>query len=98
VEDALAEELKKVKTDITERELAKVKNKAEASNAFSEMGIANKALNLAYYELLGDVSLCNDIQEKYAEVTADQIMRIAREVLTNDNCSILRYHAAKQSS
>lgn len=94
VEDAIAVELEKVKTDITERELTKVKNKAEASNAFSEMGIANKALNLAYYELLGDASLCNSLQEKYAEVTADHIMRIAREVLTKENCSILRYHAA----
>ncbi|MFN8152888.1 MAG: pitrilysin family protein [Bacteroidia bacterium] len=92
-EKAILDELEKVKVDITEKELQKVKNKSEATLEFSEMSIGNKALNLAYFELLGDAELCNRQTDLYRAVTADQIQEVARKILIPGNCSILRYKA-----
>ncbi|MBL7923590.1 MAG: insulinase family protein [Bacteroidia bacterium] len=92
-EKALLEELERVKSDIDDRELGKVRHKAESSLEFSEMGIANKALHLAYFEMLGDAGLCNLQSSSYNSVTKEDIMRVATDVLRDENCSILRYHA-----
>jgi zinc protease len=35
-------------------ELTKVKNKTESTLVFSEMSLLDKAMNLAFYELMGD--------------------------------------------
>jgi zinc protease len=94
-EKSIWEELEKVKIEIDKRELTKIKHKVEAYLEFSEMGIANKALNLAYYELLGDANDCNKQAEYYNRVHAEQIMQVAQKILTKENCSILRYHAKK---
>ena len=94
-EKSIWEELEKIKVEIDERELTKIKHKVEAYLEFSEMGIANKALNLAYYELLGDASECNKQAEYYNQVTSNQIMQVAKNILIKENCSILRYHAKK---
>jgi zinc protease len=92
-EAAIWEELEKIKAGIDEKELEKVKHKAEASQEFSEMGIGNKALNLAYYELLGDADLCNRQSDHYNKVTAAEITGVAHQILTHENCSVLKYHA-----
>lgn len=92
-EAAITEELEKVKKGISDKELEKVKNKAEATFEFSEMGIGNKALNLAYYELLGDAELCNRQVSLYRQVTTTEIQQVAAEILIPENCSVLYYNA-----
>ena len=94
-EQAINTELEKVKEDISAKELQKVKNKSEATLEFSEMSIGNKALNLAYYELLGDAGLCNRQSAMYNAVTVSEIQQVARAIFTDNNCSILRYNAKK---
>lgn len=94
-EQAILEELEKTKTDISEKELEKVKNKSEATLEFSEMSISSKSLNLAYFELLGDASLSNRQTEFYRAVTAARIQEVAGKIFTPENCSILRYNAKK---
>lgn len=94
-EKAIWAELEKMKVHVDERELDKIKHQVEAYLEFSEMGIANKALNLAYYELLGDASACNLQAEYYNAVTAVQIAAVAKKILTPENCSVLKYHAKK---
>ncbi len=96
-EKAVFDILETAKTEVTEAELAKVKNKAFASLVFSEMSIGNKALNLAYYEMLGDVDLVNQQENLYNSITCDDIMTIASEILVKNNCSILRYQAQKNA-
>ena len=61
------------------------------------MSIGNKALNLAYYEMLGDVDLVNQQENLYNSITCDDIMTIASEILVKNNCSILRYQAQKNA-
>ncbi len=87
--DAIANEL------IDEKELKKVQNKVEANLIYSEINILNKAMSLAYFELLGNANLINDETEKYQKVTPVQIQKVASKLFTNTNCSELFYHAKK---
>lgn len=91
-DNAIYLELEKIKTDlITVDELQKVKNKIESSLTFSEVNILTKAMNLAYYELLGDANNINREVEKYEAVTIEDIQKIARELFRLENESTLYY-------
>ncbi|MBL0340505.1 MAG: insulinase family protein [Bacteroidetes bacterium] len=95
-EKALDEEIQKmIEQKVTERELNKVKQKAESGLIFGEMNHDNRALNLAYFEMLGDANLINDQIESYRKVDADQIQKIAKSILKEDNSSVLYYLAKK---
>ena len=96
-ERVIREELEKVKSHISERELEKVRHKAEAHLVFSEVDLANRALNLGYFELLGDAEECNRQAERYASVTIEEIKEAARRILINENCSVLRYLASAEN-
>ncbi|MFM9009073.1 MAG: M16 family metallopeptidase, partial [Bacteroidota bacterium] len=90
-EDAIFAELNRLAEGIRQRELDKVKHKAEASFRFSEMGVASKALNLCYFELLGDANESNLQPERYNAVTEVEILHVAKAILRPENCSILHY-------
>jgi predicted Zn-dependent peptidase len=65
----------------TERELTKVKNKVLAQKALSETGALSKAMNLSYYEMLGDASAINSFQNKYLKVSAEDVQSMAKELM-----------------
>lgn len=91
-EEAVFAELKKMQEELVpERELQKVKNKVESSHLFAEMGVLDKSMNLAFYELLGDAELVNTELKKYMTVTPEQIRDISKEVFRKTNCSTLHY-------
>jgi zinc protease len=92
-EKAINEELGKIKQHIDDTELEKVKNKIESTHIFSEMNVLNKAMNLAFAELIGDAALINSEVAKYMEVTKQQIMHQAQEIFKETNCSTLYYKA-----
>lgn len=93
-EKAIAEELDKLKKEkVQEKELRKVRNKVEATMAFYEMNIMNKAINLAVSELFGDANLANKEVEKYLAVTTEQIQQQAKQIFRKENCSTLYYLA-----
>jgi predicted Zn-dependent peptidase len=59
-EQGINEEINRLtQTPVSERELNKVRQKAEAGLVFGEMNHDNRALNLAYFEMLGDASQIN---------------------------------------
>jgi len=93
-ERVILDELEKVKSEISERELEKVRHKAEAHLVFSEVDLANRALNLGYFELLGDAEECNRQPERYAAVSIEEIRETARRIFVNENCSVMRYMAS----
>jgi predicted Zn-dependent peptidase len=76
-----------------ERELDKVKQKAEAGLVFGEMNHGNRALNLAYFEMLGDAGLANTQLESYRSVNTEMIRETARAVFREENASVLYYCA-----
>jgi len=90
--DYIKEELEIIKTNlIGEYELRKQINKIENQMSFSEIGILNKAMNLAQYELLGDANMINRQEEMYEKVTPEDILRESKVVLDENNCSRLIY-------
>lgn len=90
--DAIESELKKISaTQPGERELEKVKNKIESALVFGEMNIANKALNLCYFEMLGNAEMINLQQAQYEKITPGDVQQIANEVFRNENCSTIFY-------
>lgn len=76
---------------VPDDELQKVKNKTESLMVFAEMSILEKAINLAYYELLGDADGVNHEQEKYERVSTADIQRVASAIFRPENSSTLRY-------
>lgn len=93
-ETAIWEELNKIASElVTENELTKVKNKSESIMVFAEMSLLDKAMNLAYYELLGDAALLNVEINKYLSITAEQIKQVAQETFKKEKSSTLYYLA-----
>lgn len=91
---AIEQEIEKITTsEISEKELLKVQQKTESSLTFGEMNIANKALNLCYFEMLGDAQKINLQKEKYRNVTSQQIKQVAANVFRKTNCTTLYYLA-----
>jgi zinc protease len=91
-EKAIENEVEKIKSDlVSEYELEKVKNKVESNLLFGEMSALNKAMNLGYFELLGDAAKVNSEVEKYRLIKREDIKRVANEILRDNNCSTLHY-------
>jgi zinc protease len=81
-------------TGISDDELQKVKNQAMATIAFGEVEVINRAMNLAFAKLSGDANLVNTEANSVERVTTENVMRVAKNVLTENNSSILYYKAA----
>lgn len=91
-ENAIDAELNKLKNNLlAEREISKVKNKVESNLVFSRMNILDKAINLAFAEILGDADMINREAEKYQAVTAQKLCDTAQTILQPGNCSTLYY-------
>lgn len=93
-EAAIWKELEKISNELVpEAELTKVKNKMESTMVFSEMSLLDKAMNLAYFELLGDADLLNSETQKYLDVSAEEIRTQAAHIFRKENSSTLYYLA-----
>ena len=93
-ETAIWQQLTKIASElVSENELTKVKNKSESIMVFAEMSLLDKAMNLAYYELLGDAALLNVEINKYLSITAEQIRKVAQETFKKEKSSTLYYLA-----
>jgi zinc protease len=95
-EAGIWEELEKLKKElIPEDELMKVKNKTESTMVFAEMSLLEKAMNLAYFELMGDAENLNHETEKYLAISAAEIKKQAQKIFRRENLSTLVYLAEK---
>ena len=95
-EAALWAEVENLKNgEVPADELTKVKNKTESTLAFSEMSLLDKAMNLAYYELMGDAENYNNEIAKYLAVTPAAIKEQANRLFRKGNSSTLIYLAEK---
>ncbi|WP_113662784.1 M16 family metallopeptidase [Pedobacter nanyangensis] len=93
-EKAIWKELELIATElVNDDELTKVKNKSESIMVFSEMNLLDKAMNLAYYELLGDAAWLNVEINKYLDITAEQIRTVASNTFKKEKSSTLYYLA-----
>jgi predicted Zn-dependent peptidase len=74
-----------------EAELQKVKNRMEATLVFSRINVLDKAMNLAFAELLGDANLINLEAEKYQAVTTEMFRETASIIFRDENSTTLYY-------
>jgi zinc protease len=94
-EAAIWEELEKLKKEnVPAAELQKVKNKMESTMIFAEMGLLDKAMNLAYFELIGKAEDLNEETDKYLAITGDDIRVQASAIFRKENASVLHYLAS----
>ena len=95
-EEALLEELKKLKSElITEYEYEKVANRFESEFHLSHTSALSKATELAYFELLGDANSINLEVSKYKSVKRERILEISANRLIDERSSTLYYKAIK---
>ena len=85
-----------IEAPVPEKELQKIKNKIESTLIFSELNVLNKAINLSFFELLGDAELIDKEAGFYQKITTADLHRVAQEILTEENCSELHYKSRKQ--
>jgi len=77
-------------------EMEKVKNRYESSTVFSNTSILNKAMNLAYYELLGNADLINRQIENFRKVNHEMVTDTARKIFIPSNCTTLYYKSTRK--
>ncbi|ACU03802.1 M16 family metallopeptidase [Pedobacter heparinus] len=97
-ENAIWKELDKLTEEpVTDEEITKVKNKSESIMVFAEMNLLDKAMNLAYYELLGDAAGLNTEIDKYLAVSPQRILQAAKKTFVKTQCSTLYYLTVKDA-
>lgn len=97
-EEGFWDEIRKLQNEpVAEYELEKVKNKFEAGVIFGELNVMNKAMNMAFYNMLGDMSLLNGEVGIFRSIAAAEIMEAAREVFTPERSSTLIYNAKDET-
>ncbi|MFI3289838.1 MAG: pitrilysin family protein [Rikenellaceae bacterium] len=95
-EEALWEQIETLKTDAVDSyEMEKVKNKFEASTLFGEINVMNKAMNMGFYKMTGDMSLINREVAIFRAMDDATIREFSKRVFTRDNSNTLIYRAAQ---
>lgn len=94
LDEALWKELEMIKAEaISEAELNRLKNKIRTAKEFQEQGLLNRAMNLAFFELLGDADGINQEQLLYSAIESGHLLLSAKEILNKTNCSLLKVKA-----
>lgn len=58
---------------------------------FGEVNVLNRAMNLAYFEMLGNAADVNNELDKFRAVSVEQMQRVANEIFREEVCNTLRY-------
>ena len=91
-DDAIAEAnrvIERLKAQpVSADELQKAKNLEQSQFVFSQDSIFEEALQLGVWEMLGDYHLLDRYLEDIDKVTADDVQRVAKKYLVENNCSL----------
>ena len=68
-----------------------VKQKTESALIFSEVNIGNRALNLAYFEMIGGAEKINKQLQQYEAVNSNDVQQVAKTILKKENESSIYY-------
>ncbi|MBK6373589.1 MAG: insulinase family protein [Saprospiraceae bacterium] len=82
---------------VDQRELDKIINKSISTLTFSEYSLTNKAMNLAYFESIGDISLINTEYDIYQNISASSLQRVAKKIFDVRNSCVI-YYLKKEAS
>jgi zinc protease len=93
-QNAIWAELETIRNEkVSVEEIQKIKNRLESQQTFGDVGAMNKAMNLAFYALIGNPALINTDIEQYQKVTSDDIQRVAMQYLSIQQANVLCYKA-----
>lgn len=73
--------------------LEKEKNKSETAIVFNFVQLLNKAMELCFFENMGDASMINNDLQKYRNVTPDDVHRVSKQLFNPNSCSVLYYNS-----
>ncbi len=91
LDEALFNELDYFRTHaMEEQELEKLRVKIRTSKEFQDQGLLNRAMNLCFFELLGDANGINMEAAFYQKITPEMLRLCADQVLKRTNCSLLK--------
>ena len=95
LEDAMIAEIERVQKElISEQEFQKLRNQTENNFITGNSTMVGIAESLANYEMyFGDANLINTELDRYMNVTREDIQRVAKKYLTEDNRVVLYYLA-----
>ncbi len=97
VENEIEKVLRKLREgDFSQSEVDSLLNKVESTYLFNEISHSNKAFNLAYFELLGNIDLINEEMSDYRNLTVNDIVEFASTYLIDDNASVIYYESKTQ--
>lgn len=82
-----------VASGATDEEVTKVKNQTEATLAFSEVELLNRAMNLAFAANAGNVDWANEDAEIIRNMKSEDLHEAAKNILRPENGSTLYYRA-----
>jgi len=96
--DTLEKSIWKELNDIQENpinisELNRLKIKIRTAKEFQEQGLLNRAMNLCFFELLGDANGINEEAILVESITAEHLSILAKELLNPSNCTLLKVKA-----
>ena len=90
LDSALWEVLETFKnTLISTPDLNRLRMKGKTSKAFQEQGLLNRAMNLSFFELLGDANGINEEEAIYNAIQASHLQDYAKSLFNPSNCSRL---------
>ncbi|MBE9460391.1 M16 family metallopeptidase [Dyadobacter subterraneus] len=93
-DEAVKDLLKEIVTSgATDEEVTKVKNQTEATLAFSEVELLNRAMNLAFAANAGNVDWANEDAEIIRNMKSEDLHEAAKNILRPENSSTLYYRA-----
>jgi len=84
-------------TEIDDNELDRLKIKIRTAREFQEQGLLNRAMNLCFFELLGDANGVNEEHLIYQSITPNALRLVAEEILQKENCSLLKIKSIKDA-
>lgn len=95
LDEALWKEIDKINAHpMDQAELDRLMIKIRTSKEFQEQGLLNRAMNLCYFELLGDANGINEEHQIYEAIQPDHLQEAALRILKKSNCTLLKVKAA----
>lgn len=89
VEKALFAEIEAIKSvPPTENEVQKAKNQIEASFIFGQDSLYMQAMKIGMFEVLGGWRLMDRYLERIRKVTPEEVQKVAKKYLTEDNRTV----------
>ncbi len=91
LDDSLWQEINDFSNKSIKKEtLDRLKIKNQTAREFQEQGLLNRAMNLSYFELLGDAEKINEEKNIYDRINVKDIQNEAKKILVKTNCSLLK--------